>query len=167
MAGYLTKLRTKIDLAWLYENVLDGGNAKDERAKVFTDVLTEGTAIDQANKVWFDTRSLTTTTPDPIDLSGGVTDAFGNVLSFTKIKLLMIHNKSTTEADIISVGAGSNPIVSLWGATGDIAKVGPGGVLLMYNPSLAGYAVTDNIGEVLNVVSASGSLTYDILVVGI
>lgn len=125
-----------------------------------------GVLINTADKVFWKRDTVATGTPKTYDLSGGVTDVFGNALTLAKVSLIAVKNRSTTVGEIISIGAGSNPLINWVMATGDGVKIGPGGFFLIADPSLAAYAVTGGTGDVLTLASAAGSPGFDLVVIG-
>lgn len=161
-------LRLTAALKWSYRNLLDLNDALDAKTLQILDTLASGTGLDQADRLFADTRSLTAAANDDLDLAASLTDVFGATLTFVKIKAILIHNKSTTAGDIIHVGGGSNNFVNWIGAAGDIVKIGPNGVLLLWNPSAAGYAVTAGTGDILRITEAGGvnGYDYDIVLAG-
>lgn len=128
-------------------------------------ILADGTAIDQVDGWWRDRRSLAAAAED-IDLRGGLTDGFGVAIAFAKLKVLIIRNRSIVAGETLSVG-GDAASVPLFGAVNDIINVGPGGLLVWVNPSLAGIAVTATTGDIIQVDSGAATIEYDIIVGGI
>jgi hypothetical protein len=128
--------------------------------------LASGTASNQQDRVWSDLQSVTAGTPDTWDLAGTLTSELsGATVTFVEITGIWIRNKSTTTAQILEIGAGSNPLLNFIKATGDAIQVGPGGVLLLTSP-VDGFAVTANTGDVLTITSASGTIAYEIAIWG-
>lgn len=127
--------------------------------------LASGTGAGQVDLEFDDERSLADGANESLDLAGGLTDAFGNVLTFAKLKLLAIQNKSATQT--LSVGgAASNGFVTWVGDPTDIVKIGPGAMaLLICNP--AGVAVTPSTGDLLKIANSAGAACiYDIVIAG-
>lgn len=155
-------------IGWLYQDELDLGNVLDVNSLEVTDELASGTAVDQADLIFHDRRTLTASANDDIDLAGSLVDAFGDTLTFAKIKGILIRNRSTTVGDILNIGGGSANFINWIAAAGDIVKLGPGGVFLLWNPSTAGYAVTATTADILRITEAGGanSVDYDIVLIG-
>lgn len=129
------------------------------------DTLATGTSANQADLMWHDTRTLTATSED-LDLAGSLTDAFGDTLTLVKVKMILIHNKSTTATETLAVGgAAANQFVNWIGNSSDIVNIGPDGLLLLWSP-VDGYAVTAATGDLLKIDSGSDTITYDIVVIG-
>lgn len=154
-----------LGLRWTYTSPLDLSTPKETPSLDYSDELASGTAIDQANTIWSDTRTLSATSEN-LDLYGGLTNSFGTTINFTLIKGIFIKNKATTAGYTLLVGGDSNS-VPVFSATNDIIKIGPDGILLLHNPSLAGYAVTNSTGDKLKVDSGANNITYDVIIWGV
>lgn len=175
MPTQLTKFNCSLTISWIFENVLNPGlgNPKDTVGYSYSDELTDGNADDKAEWLWHKQAILeengTAGATDSWDLSGsGLVDSFGNTVVATKIKTIILENRGTTGQDIIELGGGSNAFASWLGASGDVIKIGPGGVFLLHNPENAGYAVTAGTGDILQLVNAGSSqeVPYTLILVG-
>jgi hypothetical protein len=151
---------------------LDLTTAEDALNEDYKTVLADGTGDDQADLVWHDRRTIAASSNDDLDLAGVLSDAFGDTVSFARIKGIFIRNRSDqqgtpTEAQI-QVGGGSNVFASWLGASGDIVKIDAGGMFLLTNPTATAYAVTAGTGDILRVTNNDGSdqAEYDIIVIG-
>jgi hypothetical protein len=173
-------VRTRVE--WTYEDTLDLSTPKDRDQLSLLKSLTNGTGSDQVNRMWHDRRRLSQSSgTDSLDLAGGLTDVFGNVLTFTKIKVLFVFNKGvrsgstwvqTAGQDILVGGAASNA----WAAwlndnQAAEARVRSGGVLLMTCPE-EGWRVSPGASDILQVTwdgsAASGDdIDYDIILMGV
>lgn len=101
-----------------------------------------------------------------IDLRGSLVDLCdGSAVTFPIVVGLFVVNLSTTSGEYISVGGGSNPWITWLGASGDIARVGPGGFLHLFSP-VDGYTTTADTGDILTLAAGAGSPTCDVLIVG-
>lgn len=131
-------------------------------------VWTDGTAANQANKLFADTRTISASSNDDLDLSGVLTDAFGATLSLTKVKALLIRASTSNTNDVLVGGATSNPWFSSFVSSDDKIKVKPGGVLLLVAPNTDAYSVTAATGDILRIANggAGTSVTYDIVLLG-
>lgn len=128
-------------------------------------VLASGTGADQADKVFADRRTVAAGATDTIDLAGALTDPLGAVVSFAKVKAIVISNRSTTQTLTVTRPVNGAPIFA---AAGDAVAVPPGGVLALAAPGAAGLAtVTAGTGDLLDVVNSAGaSADYDVVVIG-
>jgi len=130
--------------------------------------LANGTGLDQADLMFSDQRTLGPSTSEDLDLAGSLTDAFGNTISFARIKLLALF-AAVANGDNLHVGAASlNQWATLFGAGTDLLVLRPGGAIIAFAPDATGYTVTAGTGDLLAIDNqdAGGSATYDIILVG-
>jgi len=145
-----------------------GGTTGSYKPNVtFSDTLQTGVAIDTADKLWVSkATAISGSGSNNHDMAGSLTDAFGDTITFVKVKGLFIRNLSTTAGDTLTVGNGTNPFL-LFGTGSHTHTVGPNGVLLIMEPSLAGIAVTASTGDILKITEDAGNAnTYDIAIWG-
>lgn len=126
----------------------------------------DGVLAGQADKIFIKRDSVANGAPDTFDLAGGLTDPFGVAFSFAKICGIGVLNRNTVAGEILSVGGGTNPFINWVMAAGDGIKLGPGGLLMQVDPSLAAYAVTGGTGDVLQIAAAAGTIGYDLMLIG-
>ncbi len=126
-----------------------------------------GTGADQANMIWTDTRTITASSNDDLDLYGGITNAFGDTMNFAAIKGIFLFANVLNVNDI-KIGNSSAEISTMTGNINDIFIVQPGGMWCVYNPSAGGYGVTNTTADILRVTNAAGgtSVDYDIIILG-
>ena len=170
MAVKLNSFLIDLKLAWDFQNILDGGNVSDVRKVTFSDSLSNGDGIDLATHVFFDERTVAASATDNIDLAGSLKDTFGNTITFTKIKGLYVWNKSTTVGDIITLGGHATAAFINWVSDAtDKVRVGPGGMIMLWLPSAAAYAVTATTGDLLSIIEVGtvNPVTYQIALVGV
>jgi len=131
-----------------------------------TGLLASGTASSTQDLVWSAADSVANGAPDTVDVAGSLTSRLtGGAVTMVEVTLIYIRNKSTTTGEILEIGAGSNPLLNWVKATGDAIKIGPGGVFILTSP-IDGFAVTAATGDVLTITSASGTISYDIIILG-
>jgi hypothetical protein len=134
----------------------------------YSKAMTNGTGADQANMVWTDTRTISASGTDDLDLAGVLTDAFGATITFTKIKGMIVVAASGNTNDVVVGGDASAALVNWVGNANDVVNVKPGGLFAAVAPNSAGYAVTATTGDILQIAnsSSSTSVTYDIILIG-
>lgn len=128
-----------------------------------------GTGASQADLVYRARRTLAGSTADNLDVSGSLTDKFGNTLTMARVKLIAIFNRAAIGSGFdLNVGAGANPLANLFGdAASDKINVKPQGLFLITAPGATAYAVTAATGDILKINNGNGSsVDYDILIVG-
>ena len=83
---------------------------------------------------------------------------FGQSITMTEIVAIAISNNATSAGVDIQVGAGSNPLSTLFGNTADFSLLKPGGfhIYASYYDG-GGYAVTGGSADTLTLTNASGS----------
>lgn len=147
-------------------SALDLSTPEDNLRVTFQTDFTNGTGANQANRAWHDTRTLTTGANEDLDFAGGVTDAFGNAVTFAAIKAIYVFAKTANTTNL-TISRPANGLV-LFAASGDaLAVLKPGGMFLYTDPSAAGLTVTASTGDLLNIANSAGaSASYDIVVIG-
>ena len=92
---------------------------------------------------------------------GGLSDSYGTTIALTAIKAIYINNTGTSS---ITVGAGSNPIVTLLNSTGTLT-LPSGAIHFDATPDATGWVVTATTACNLTFTGTSGQ-TYQIAVLG-
>ena len=140
-------------------------NPKDVLSKTIQKEFTNGTGTGQANLIFRDQRTLADGANESLDLAGVLTDPFGTVLTFAKVKIILIENLSTTQTLTVG-GATSNQFINWVGTATDSIKIPPGGFFAISAPA-AGYAVTAGTGDLLKVANSAGAAcTYNVVILG-
>lgn len=130
------------------------------------DFLT-GTGAAQGDLLYAATRTLTASATEDLDFAGVLTDAFGTVLTFARIRALMVSAAAGNVNNVNVTRPASNGITLFNAASGGLS-VRPGGTFLFVAPDATGQVVTASTGDLLTFTnSGSGtSVTYDIAVIG-
>jgi hypothetical protein len=162
-------MQTKIQLAIAaaLTTALDIGTA--EYSPNFNQVfnLGDGTGADQANMIWSDTRTLTASATENLDLAGGLTNAFGATVTFSKLKAILVV-ASTGNTNSVQVTRPASNGVPLFMAAGDGVALTPGAAFAAVFPDANGVAVTGATGDLLTLTNSAGStsVTYTIILIG-
>ena len=131
----------------------------------FSDSLASGTAADQAAVVFHDQRTLAATS-ESLDLAGTLTDTFGGVVTFAKVRCLHIENVNTTAGnDLVIGGATASALNTLFGATTDKITVRAGGLLMLWAPK-DGYSVTSATADLLKIDAGTNTVVYNVIIIG-
>jgi len=151
--------------------------SKAALAREFNLAFDDGTGEDEVDLVWFDSISLAAGADTDIDLSGSLTDPWGDSVSFAKIRGLFIKNASTTDAEIQFGGGDGGDGTNAWdtwitstAADGSEAvKVPPGWTWGAAHTGTGGYAVTANTGDILRIKNNDGALAaiVEVVILGI
>ena len=120
-----------------------------------------GTSDGQVDRV-YSTNGTATTTPTDIDLVGSLASIIGaGTVVLVDLVAVVIRN---TGAGILRVGADPNAI-PLFAAASHASNIPPGGCLAYY-AGPAGLGLTAGTGDILQLDTASGSTTYQLVIVG-
>ncbi|WP_300536007.1 hypothetical protein [uncultured Mameliella sp.] len=151
-----------------------GGNdfGTDKFSPVVESVLkiANGTGANQADLAFVDQREVSASSNDDLDLSGSLTDAFGNTVTAAEIVAILIVNAPRTGSANVSdltIGAGSNPFEGFLGGTSPtIGPIKPGGFVLIGAGDAAGIGtVAGGSGDILRVANGSGgTATYQVAI---
>jgi len=132
--------------------------------------LAFGTAANQANMVWHDQRTLADSATEELDLSGGLTDAFGDSITLARVKAIFIKTNAASVANLQVGGAAANAFINWVGdATDKLIVRGAGGFFMTVGPDATGFAVTAATGDLLKIThdgSDTADIVYDIIVIG-
>ena len=130
------------------------------------DSFASGTVVDTADLAWWDGSRSLAATSENLDLAGGLTDPFGNTLTFARIKGLYIKNNSTTAGETLKIGGHATAAFLLFDDATDIYELGPDGIFLIWEPSATALPVTATTADLLKIDSGAATLTYDICIIG-
>jgi hypothetical protein len=92
-------ITAELKLAWQFDNVVDISTITDSQSYKERQALTNGTSDNQASDMHHDRLYLTPAAATAtLDLAGSLTNVFGETLTFTKIRQLIIINKGVPDA---------------------------------------------------------------------
>src|SRR4051812_36623193 len=128
--------------------------------------MATGTATGKADVCWSDTRTVTASGTDALDLAGSLTGLLGGTLTIVKLKALYVKAAAANTNNCRLNRPASNG-VPLFLAASDGIDILPGGVFLWVAPG-AGVTVTAATGDLINIDNSSSgtSVTYDVIIVG-
>lgn len=129
--------------------------------------LANGTGNNQANVLWSDQRTIAASGTEDLDLAGVLVNAAGKVVTFTKIKAILIVAAAANVNNVVVTRPASNG-VPLFVAAGDGIAVQPDGKFYAEAPN-AGYVVTAATGDLLTVTNSGAGtpVTYDVVIIGV
>lgn len=165
-----TSITAKVNLSVVAElaNSLDVGSVTYPVSYGANYLFTDGTGADNAKEMWTDTRTLTASATENLDLVGVLTDVFGNTLTFTKIKALIVKADAANTNDVMVGGHATAAASTFFGDATDKARVRPGGMVAFVSPDATGYAITATT-DLLTITNSAGSTSviYTIIVIGV
>lgn len=169
MATTISSVSISAAVNWDATNVLTLSTGHDKSALSYSDSLADGTSADQCKCVYHTQGTLANGASTNIDVSGSLTDMFGNSAVFTKIKGIFIINKGIASGSTYTETSGENLIVSTSTLTAAIhsAPIEPGGCLLFTSPKVGG-TVTATSADLITLTRAgSSTITYQIVIWGL
>ena len=144
---------------------LDLSTPRDPLLYQLAQTIADGAGADQANQMWHDTRTLSASANDDLDLAGVLTNAFGATVTFARVKFILVKNKSTNAA---AITVGPAPAQGVTNFLGTSDRLPPGAFMAMGLFDAAGWAITAGTADKVRVSNTSGSVaaTYDIILIG-
>ena len=161
--------RVAANIAATLSNGVDVGTVSYPISYGPNHVFSNGTGANQAKEIFTDTRTLSASATENLDLSGVLLDVFGNSLVFTKIKAMLVSADPTNTNDVQVGGAATNAFINWVANATDVVNVKPGGMFMITAPDANGFAVTAATGDILKVTNsgAGTSVTYTIVIIGV
>lgn len=133
----------------------------------YTQLFSSGTGANQGNALWQSQRTLAASASESIDLNASLTDDFGQSVTCTKVRALVVKAASANTNNVL-VGGGATTVTSLT-TTGALPGlvVRPGGVMVWTFPDATGAAVTAGSTDIIQFANSAGSssVTFDVIVV--
>lgn len=129
--------------------------------------LSDGTGASQADRVWKDTRTLSASATEDLDLSGTLTNIYGESVVFADVRAILITAASANTNNVNVTRPASNGLPIFLAASDGIA-VRPGGAFMLFSPDTTGIPVTAGTGDLLTITNSAGSTSvdYSITIVG-
>lgn len=129
--------------------------------------LANGTGAGQADKMWDDTRTIAASTSDDLDLAGVLADAFGALVTFVKVKALIVAAAAGNTNNVV---IGNHPTAGFLGPLGAAAHTiaVPPGQLFAVTFGTSGWTVTPTTADILRITNggAGTSVDYSIVIIG-
>ena len=156
-----------INVAATLMDSLDIGNADYQANWGANYTLTDGTGANQAKQIFTDTRTLTASATENLDLAAALVNAFGVTLTFTKVKAIFIKADAANTNSVQVTRPATNG-VPLFMAAGDGIALTPGAMFSAVFPDANGVAVTAGTGDLLTITNSAGgtAVTYTVIIIG-
>ena len=155
----------RLTLASMLDAAIDIGTVRHDIALSPNYTFSDGTGANQIKQVFSDTRTLAASANEDLDLAGGLTNALGSAITFTRIRGLLIRAAAGNTNNVVVGGAASNQFATPFGAGTHTLSIRPGGLLLLVANDATGYPVTAGTGDLLRIANSSSgsSVTYYIV----
>lgn len=150
-----------------HTSVLDLGTAVLPFSLSAVQDYTNGTATGQVDRVFTDTRTLTASATENLDLAGALVDAFGATLTFVTIKAVIIKAALANANDVLVSRGATNGVALFTAVSAGLAGLKPGGAFAWFAGG-AGLAVTPATGDLIVITNSAGgtSVNYDVIILG-
>lgn len=148
---------------------LDLGNANVPLERTYQTILANGTGAGQVDRIFHDTRTISASSNDDLDLAGVLTDTFGATLTFVKVKGIVVVAAAANTNNVV-LGGASNTFSTWLTGTNPAVLVRPGTMfaLICGVADTTAYAVTATSADLFRISNsgAGTSVTYDIYIIG-
>lgn len=145
----------------------DFESAASAIAHSFALTFSDGTAASQADRIFKDTRTLSASATEDLDLSGSLTNIYGDTMAFADVRMVLItaDSANTNNVNVTRPAANGLPIFL---AASDGVAVRPGGAFLYVAQDTTAIPVTASTGDLLTLTNSAGStpVTYSITIIG-
>lgn len=166
VTGSLTLLANIIDQRTAVSGAANETGRRDINVSSSISIVS-GTAAGQVDKVWSDTRIVTTGATDSIDLAGTLTDSFGAVTTFVKVRAILAVAAAANTTMLSLARPAANGSILFAAASDQIAGVSFGGIIVAWADLQAGVAVAAGTTDLISIINSAGaSATYTIAVLG-
>lgn len=157
--------RIQLSQSIAYQSALDNQTVNADLARIIAVEFANGTGNGQANAMFSDYRALGSGASENLDLAGVLTDAFGTVLTFTKIKAIVIESDDANTVDITVGNHATAAFLGPFGAAAHTLAVQPGGLIVLAAPK-TGWAVTATTADLIKVLAGAAAVNYRIHLIG-
>ncbi|HMF88743.1 MAG TPA: hypothetical protein VK575_11750 [Gemmatimonadaceae bacterium] len=130
--------------------------------------LADGFGANQCDRVYSETRTLAASASVTLDLAGVLLDAFGSVITFARIKAIIIAALAANTNNVVMGAAAGTQFLGPLGSATDTVHVRPGGILALVAPDVTAWPVGAGATDLLKFTnSAAGTgVTYDLILLG-
>lgn len=159
--------KVSIDLTLSLKKSMNLGYAEYPINLSMKNVFQRGFGDSEAVASFIDTREISASGSESIDLSGGLNSSFGSALMFTRVKALIIKADDSNTNDVL-VGGGTDAFSALFGDASDKFRVKPGGTVALIAPQHDGYIVKGDSADILSIANSGGgtSVIYTVILIG-
>lgn len=128
--------------------------------------FTSGTGLGQMDKKWCDRRTIAASGADTLDLAGVLTNEFGAVVTFARVRSLAVKADTGNTNNVWMGGAAANRFNAAL-KDSSVVVIEPSAMLLLGGRK-AGYTVTAGTGDKLLFKNSAGgsTVTYEVCIGG-
>jgi hypothetical protein len=158
--------RVSISVEAQMDDVLDIGTAMYPVVFSAVSPFTDGTGANQAKKIFTDTRTLSASAAESLDLYGSLVDAYGVTMNAAKLKAIVVTAAAANTNNVQVTRPASNGVPLFMAASDGIALT-PGASFCAVFPDANGVAVTASTGDLITFTNSAGStsVTYTLILI--
>lgn len=166
MSGVIDHADVKLSLNATLLSSLDLEAGRSDLIQTALISLSNGTATGNASQMWSDTRTLTASATENLDLAASLVNVFGTTLTFVKLKFAFFRASTANTNDVQVQRATANGVVLFMAALDGIA-LSPGEWFCYASPTV-GKTITAATGDLFTITNSAGStsVTYDVVFIG-
>lgn len=152
----------------ILQNLVGVANVQANLSRGSRVSLASGVGANQADKCYSETKTLGASATYDLDLAGVLTDAYGAVLTFARVKLIAVFADSGNTNNVLVGAAAATQFIGPLGSATDKANVRPGGCLCFFAPDATAWPVGAGATDFLRFTNgaAGTSVLFDIVIVG-
>lgn len=161
-----TKINVQLDA--ILTNLVGVANVQATASRGLITALASGVGAQQADLIFSETNTIALSATKDYDLSGVLTDVFGSVLAFARLKAILCFADPGNTNDIKIGAAAATQFLGPLGSATDTIAVKPGGVLCLIAPGATGWPVVGAASDLLRFTNggAGTGVSYDVIFVG-
>ena len=167
MATTLTQ-EYRLNVSSNFSDTAELATPRSNISKQYKRTTANGTGSGQADLRFQDSaRSLAAAATENMDLAGGLTDEYGNTITFATVTGITIKNLNTVTGDNLTIGgAASNPAALWFGATTHTLTIEANQIFHITTD--VGWTITGGSADVLKILNddATNAITFDIIIEG-
>lgn len=167
MAATLTST-VNMQLDAILANLVGVANVQANLSRGQRVSLASGVGANQADKVFSETRSIAASGTFDYDLAGVLTDVFGAVCTFARIKAIAVFADAGNTNNVVLGNAAATQFLGPFGAAVHTAHVRPGGSVLFFAPDATGWPVGAGATDLFRITNgaAGTAVLFDIVFLG-
>ena len=164
----LSNLQIALTVSGALQTALDIGAAEYKFQTGKSIALASGTGANQADKVFVDTRTIGASGNDDLDLAGVLVDGLGVVITFARIKAILVMAADANTNNVIMGAAAATVFFGPFGANTHTCHARPGGIIAFACKDATGWPVGAGATDLLRFTNSAGGTTvdYTIVIVG-
>lgn len=130
----------------------------------------DGAGAGQANRIYQDRNTLAASGTIDVDLSGTLTDVYGDPVVFARVKALIVTAADANTNNVVVGGVANGISTILQPAASGTITVRPGATWLISagGGDATGYVITAGTADLLHIINSAGGtgVDYELVVVG-